>query len=198
MKITGDHVRIQNVWACIGCSERRLIWLSFYCRNFLRKSSATCRAKCRHSALRTEKSDKPAQWTLHISSMSVAMSFKMCDICNELNDYLRDSDSGELSWWWQWKHGGKKLSVYFDLDLAKFFWGSSVSIVIYEHSLEVNVHNLHVAGHEILESRRLNSRNKWRISCSNFKTLCIMYIYTWYVYFNNSIKQHKFVFIFTL
>jgi hypothetical protein len=43
----------------IGCSERRLIGHSFYRRNFLRKS---CPA-CRHTAARTEKSDKPAQWT---------------------------------------------------------------------------------------------------------------------------------------
>jgi hypothetical protein len=47
--------------AYIGCSERRLTGHSFYRRNFLRKSCATCREKCRRAALRTEKSDKPAQ-----------------------------------------------------------------------------------------------------------------------------------------
>jgi hypothetical protein len=45
----------------IGCSERRLIGHSFYRPNFLRKSCATCREKCRRAAPRTE---KPAQWTL--------------------------------------------------------------------------------------------------------------------------------------
>jgi hypothetical protein len=45
----------------IAYSERRLIGHSFYRRNFLRKSCATCREKCRRTAPRTEKSDKPAQ-----------------------------------------------------------------------------------------------------------------------------------------
>jgi hypothetical protein len=45
----------------IGCSERRLIGHSFYRRNFLRKSFATCREKCRHAAPRSEKSDKSAR-----------------------------------------------------------------------------------------------------------------------------------------
>jgi hypothetical protein len=49
--------------SCIGCSERRLIGHSFYRWNFLRKSCATCREKCRSMASRAEKSDKPAQWT---------------------------------------------------------------------------------------------------------------------------------------
>jgi hypothetical protein len=48
-----DHLFVN-----IGCSERRLIGHSFYRRNFLRKSCSTCR-----TAPRTEKSDKPAQWT---------------------------------------------------------------------------------------------------------------------------------------
>jgi hypothetical protein len=47
----------------IGCSERRLTEYSFHRRNFLRKSYATCREKCHSAAPRTEKSDKPAQWT---------------------------------------------------------------------------------------------------------------------------------------
>jgi hypothetical protein len=45
----------------IGRSERRLIGHSFYLGNFLRKSCATCREKCRRAAQRTEKPDKPAQ-----------------------------------------------------------------------------------------------------------------------------------------
>jgi hypothetical protein len=47
----------------IGRSERRLIGHSYYRRNFLRKRCATCRP----AAPRTEKSDKPAQWTPCIS-----------------------------------------------------------------------------------------------------------------------------------
>jgi hypothetical protein len=42
----------------IGCSERRLIGHSFYRLNFLQKSCATCREKCRRVAPRIEKSDK--------------------------------------------------------------------------------------------------------------------------------------------
>jgi hypothetical protein len=49
-----------------GCSERRLIGHSFYRRNFLRKSYSTWREKCGRAAPRTEKSDKPVQWTLCI------------------------------------------------------------------------------------------------------------------------------------
>jgi hypothetical protein len=40
----------------IGCSERRMTGHWFYRRNFLRKSCATCREKCRRTASRTEKS----------------------------------------------------------------------------------------------------------------------------------------------
>jgi hypothetical protein len=36
-------------------------WTLFYRRNFLRKSCASCREKCRRAAPRTEKSDKSAQ-----------------------------------------------------------------------------------------------------------------------------------------
>jgi hypothetical protein len=50
------------IYICIY-SERRLFGHSFYRRNFLRKSCATCREKCRRMAPRTEKTDKPAQWT---------------------------------------------------------------------------------------------------------------------------------------
>jgi hypothetical protein len=50
-----------RVYKYIGCSERRLIGHSFYCRNPLRKSCATYGEKCRRAAPRTEKSDKPAQ-----------------------------------------------------------------------------------------------------------------------------------------
>jgi hypothetical protein len=54
----------------IGCSERRLIGHSFYRWNFLRKSCATYREKCRRTAPRTEKSDKPAHWTSCIMTLS--------------------------------------------------------------------------------------------------------------------------------
>jgi hypothetical protein len=47
----------------IGCSERRPIWHSFYRRNCLRMSCATCLEKCRRAAPRTVKTDKPAQRT---------------------------------------------------------------------------------------------------------------------------------------
>jgi hypothetical protein len=43
-----------------GRSDRRLIGHSFYRWNFLRKSCAICREKCRRAAPRTEKSDKTA------------------------------------------------------------------------------------------------------------------------------------------
>jgi hypothetical protein len=39
-------------WASVGCSEHRLIGHSFYRRNFLRKSCATCREKCRRRLIR--------------------------------------------------------------------------------------------------------------------------------------------------
>jgi hypothetical protein len=51
-------------WAYTGCSERRLIGHSLYCRNFFRKSCATCWVKYRRAASRTEKSDRHAEWTL--------------------------------------------------------------------------------------------------------------------------------------
>jgi hypothetical protein len=45
------------VYICTGCSEHRLIGRSFYRRNFLRKSCATCWEKF-YAAPCTEKSDK--------------------------------------------------------------------------------------------------------------------------------------------
>jgi hypothetical protein len=77
----GNVVMANRIWVCgmslhwfyvwyagngtgyTGCSERRLIGHSFYRRNFLRKSCATCREKCRRAASRPDKSDKPVQWT---------------------------------------------------------------------------------------------------------------------------------------
>jgi hypothetical protein len=41
------HHKLYFNLTCIGCSERRLIGHTFYRRNFLRKSCATCRGKCR-------------------------------------------------------------------------------------------------------------------------------------------------------
>jgi hypothetical protein len=58
-----NQALVLRTWNDIGCSECRLIGLSFYRRNFLRKNCATCREKCRHAASHTDKSDKPAQWT---------------------------------------------------------------------------------------------------------------------------------------
>jgi hypothetical protein len=59
----------------IGCSERTLIRHSFYSRNFLRKNCATCREKSRRAVPRTEKSDKPAQWTLCTSDIFFSTKF---------------------------------------------------------------------------------------------------------------------------
>jgi hypothetical protein len=61
----------------IGCSECRLIEHSFYRRNFLRKSCATCREKYRRAAPRTEKSDKPVQWTPCISQCDLRLASVM-------------------------------------------------------------------------------------------------------------------------
>jgi hypothetical protein len=77
MKIGKEHTfsKYQNrdQWRRIGYSERRLIEHSFHRRNFMRKSCATCREKCCHAAPRTEKSDKPAQWTPCTSTSATDM-----------------------------------------------------------------------------------------------------------------------------
>jgi hypothetical protein len=92
-----------------GCSERRLIGHSFYRRNFLRKSCATCREKCHRAGPRTEKSDKPAQWTPCIfdennASVRHHILRSLINLHNDHRVYLtrKMPSCGTLYWevWW--------------------------------------------------------------------------------------------------
>jgi hypothetical protein len=111
----------------IGCSERRLIWHSFYRWNFPRKSCATCREKSCSAASRTEKSDKPkaaffsasgaallqevpkVNWMSNQPALWTPGIFSIC-----LAQTSTDTGQGAILWWLPLeRQPGKCLSAPF-------------------------------------------------------------------------------------